>query len=167
MTVAGLYQSIADGGASTIAAIAAGPLAIGVIAWLLRQAGQRRASQSLCNFGIALAFATVVLELLALIYVITHLEVDVLAEVDLLLLLLPTVLVIEAFLVEHLLHPGKQELVRQKIRGALLLVIILGVLFFILGKLKMYMLIWSSMTGFIVFVALIIAALYYVVRRVM
>lgn len=45
--------------------------------------------------------------------------------------------------------------------------IILGVLFFILGKLKMYMLIWSSMTGFIVFVALIIAALYYVVRRVM
>lgn len=166
MTVSDLYRMIDEGGMATLGMIAAAPVAIGALALFAKLAKQERLSQGLCNFGIAVSFTAFVVEVLALIFVVQHMHVDILGDVDLLQMLLPPVLVTEAVIIEHLLHPSKQTSIRKKMRSGLLILVILGVLYYILGKLNMHMIIWSGMLGFLLFLALIIGAIYYAIRRV-
>lgn len=166
MTVAELYQAIATGGTGTAALVIGTPLVIGVASLYLRANGKNRASQTVANFGIAIGLAALSIEIFALIYAMDHLGINPLTDVDLFLMLGPVYLLGVGFLIEHLIHPGTQHNIRRKFRSGILVVIILGVLYFLLSKLELYMLILSSMMGFIMFILFLIGVLYLVVKRV-
>ncbi|MCA9716343.1 MAG: hypothetical protein H6713_42650 [Myxococcales bacterium] len=165
MTIPQLYSALAEGGPAVLGMIAVAPLLIGGLALLLNLVGQRGLSQGLCNLGIIAALTTLVVEIGAIFYATQH-GVNVLEEADVLLLGLPLWLIVGSFVVEHLLHPGKQENIRQQIRAVLLVLITVSVLFFILGRLKMHMVIFGSIVGFILFIIAIVGVLYWVMRKV-
>ncbi len=166
MTVAELYRQLEGGGTATLAGIALFPIAIGVVAWMFKAIGKLPLSQAIANFGIALGLAMFGIEILALMYAVDHLDVHPLDEVPISLLFAPAYITAVAFFAEHLVHPGKQAGIRKQLRGGLLVVIVLGVLYFILSHLNMHMIIWSNIFGFIMFILVIIAVLYAVVRKV-
>ena len=165
MTIVDLYTSIESG--RSLGLIAASPLMIGGLALLLTLIGQKKASQGLCNLGIILALTTIIVEVFAIIYAMDHLKVDVVAEGSLVMLGLPIYLVIASVIVERVLHPGQQEGIRKRLRAGMLVVLMVGVLLYILNKLNMYMVIFSGMLGFVVFIALVIGVLYFAVRKVL
>lgn len=166
MTVSELYQAIADGGTRTAAFVIVTPLLIGGLALVLRDNGKPKASQILANIGIVLGLLAVAVEVMALIYGVQELGINPLSDVDILLLMAPLYLLGAGILIEHLVHPGTQEGLRKKIRAGVLSIIILAVLFFLLGKLRLYMLVWTSMTGFILFIGFLVAVFYFMVRKV-
>jgi len=166
MTVAELYSLLENGGDATLAGIILFPVAISGLAFMLKLAGKVEASQALANFGIAIGLAALGIEILALQYAMSHLDIHPLDEVPMTLLFAPVYLTISAFLGEHLVHPGKQHNIRKQMRAGLLVVIVLAVLYFILSHLNMHMIIWSNMFGFLMFILVIIAVLYAVVRKV-
>ena len=166
MTISDIYQAIAGGGVHTAVWVIATPLVLGGVAMVLRDNGKAELSQKIANFGIVIGLLAVAIEILALIYAVQELEINPLSDVDLLLLLAPLYLLAAGLLIEHLLHPGSQEELRKKIRKAVLMLLILGVVFFVLGKLRLYMVFWTNLMGFFVFLAALVAFFYFVVRKV-
>lgn len=166
MTVAELYATIENGGNATLAGIALFPFAIGAIAWMCKRIGKAELSQAIANFGIAIGLAMVGVEVLALIYAVRHLDINPLEQTPISMLFAPVYVTIAAFFAEHLVHPGQQKGIRRQLRAGMLVVIVLGVLYFILSHLNMHMLIWTNIFGFIMFILVIIGVLYFVVRKV-
>lgn len=164
MTVADLYRGVADGGTTTVVLVLAFPLVIALLSLLLKGMGRMRSSQMVANLGIAIGLAAVSLEALALIYAMER-GVDPLADVSIFLLVAPLYLVLAATFFEHVVHPGKQEPVRRRLRSMVLAGIAIAVCYFILAQLRFHMLIWTSMLGFILFVLALIGILYAVARR--
>ena len=162
MTVAEFYSLLESGGNATLAGIILFPVAIGGLAYMLKLIGKVEPSQALANFGIAIGLAAFGIEVLALQYAMSH-DIHPLEQVPMTLLFAPVYLTITAFLAEHLVHPGEQQGIRKRMRASLLVVIVLGVLYFILSHLNMHMIIWSNMFGFLMFIVVIIAVLYFVV----
>ncbi len=165
MTIADVYHSVANGGARTITVVVALPLVLGVLSWYLKIARLRRASQSVANFNIALGLSAISLEILGLTYAIDRLGTEPLSEVPLVMLLGPIYLLAAAVFVENRIHPGPQVELRRRIRGAIATVLALVVVYYILVKLNFHMLIWTSVSGFIVFILLLIGFLYFIARR--
>lgn len=165
MTLAELYTAAASGGAATMAAVLGFPVVIGLISLALKRAGHHQGSQAVANFGIAIGLAAVAVEILAILYATDRLGVDLVSDVSLFMLIGPAYLLIASVVVENIVHPGPQEAIRRRVRSVALILIVLAVLYFILGKLNLYMLVLTSMAGFLVFLAAIIAVLYYIVHR--
>ncbi len=165
MTIPELYDAVVSGGPAVMGLIAAAPLLLGALAAIVFKLGLRGLSQSLCNAGIIAALTTVAIEIAAIMYASNH-GVNVVEETDVLILGMPLWFVGASFLVEHLIHPGKQEHIRARIRSVLLVLITIAVVFFILGRLNMHMLIFGSILGFVLFIAAIIGVFYWVTRKV-
>lgn len=165
MTIADLYQQVAGGGIYTIAAVFGLPLVLGLLSLYFKKSGLMRLSQGVANLGIAVGLAAISIEILALVYTMDRLSVEPLSQVPLIMLLGPIYLLAAAVFVENRVHPGPQAEMRARIRGALITVLALAVVYYIVGKLNIYMLVWTSLTGFIVFILLLIGFLYFVARR--
>jgi hypothetical protein len=165
MTVAELYSVIAGGGNTTVIAILALPLALGLLSLVLKATGHQRGSQRVANFGIAVGLAAIAVEVLALVYVMDRHDVDPLSDVSIFILLAPLYLLVAGVAVEHVIHPGQQHALRRRIRGAVLTFIVVVVCYYVLGRLGFHMLVLTSITGFILFVLALIGILYLVARR--
>jgi hypothetical protein len=165
MTVADLYHDVAGGGTTTVIVVVGIPLAMALLSLLLKTMGQLRISQMVANLGIAIGLAAISVEVLALIYAMDQRGVDPLADVSIFLLLAPLYLVIAAMFFEHIIHPGEQEPVRQRLRGLIFAFIAIVVCYFILGQLRFHMFIFTNIFGFVVFILAIIGILYVVARR--
>ena len=125
----------------------------------------RTLSQQVANVGIAAGLAALLIELLGLWYAIAGVGANPLSEAPLELLLLPPWLTAAGFAVEHLLHPGPQEEVRAPIRTALMSVAAVGVLWAVFGVLKIHMLVFTSIAGFLLFVGLSVGVFWFLIRR--
>lgn len=165
MTVAELYGAIAGGGTTTAVAILGFPLAVALVSLLLKGAGHRRGSQRVANLGIAVGLAAIAVEVLALVYVMDRHDVDPLSDVSIFILLAPLYLLVAGVVVENVIHPGQQESVRRRIRGAVLTFIVVVVCYYVLGRLGFHMLVLTSITGFILFILALVGILYVVARR--
>ena len=166
MTVYELFQAIAGGGVKTATAVIATPIIIGGIAMVMRDNGRRELSQWVANLGILLGLLAVTVEIFAIIYAVDRLQINPLAEVNILLLLAPLYLLAAGFLAEHLLHPGVQVGVRKKLRAGILSLFLVGLLAFLLSRMHFVMLIWTSVTGFIFFIAALCALFYVMVKKI-
>lgn len=166
MTVHDLFQTVAEGGAKTATAVIATPLIIGGTAMVLRDNGKRALSQMVANMGIVIGFLAVALELFAVFYAVDRLQINPLAEVNILLLLAPLYLLVAGFLAEHLLHPGVQSGIRKKLRAGILAFFILGLLAFLLSKMDVHMVIWTNITSFLFFIVVLVAIFYVMVRKI-
>jgi hypothetical protein len=166
VTVHDLYLWLA---AHTEVALAIGgaiPLVVAILAALLSAVGARGASQQLANAGIALGLTAVLIELMALAYAISVVSVNPIAVAPVALLVVPPWLLVAGFVVEHVLHPGRQEAVRRPIRTVGMALASVGVLWAIFGVLRIHMLVFSGMLGFLGFVAVLIGLFWFLLRRV-
>ena len=165
VTVHDLYLWLAAHTGVALAIGGAIPLGVSILAALLSVVGARGASQQIANVGIVLGLTAVLIELLALAYAVTVVETNPLAVAPVALLVVPPWLLVSGFVVEHVLHPGKQEAVRGPIRTAGMALAAVGVLWAIFGVLRIHMLVFSGMFGFVVFVAVLIGLFWLLLRR--
>jgi len=164
MSIAELVHMVIDGGATSLAAVGLLPLVIGLAGWALNRGGQRRSSQLLANAGIAFGLMSLLLLTCTLIWANTH-GLSVLEDVAIPWLLAPVYLVVASFVVEHWLHPGPQEGIRERIRGALLIVIVLAVIYWLLSRMQVWMLVHTNIMGLLMFLAAMVGILYFLVRK--
>jgi hypothetical protein len=146
---------------------AALPLATGLGSGALKGVGAARASQQVANGGIALALAALLLEVLGLAYAVRVRDVDPLATTPLVLLAAPPWLVAAAFAVEHIVHPGPQEEIRRPLRTVAMALVTVAVLAAVFSVLRIHMLIFGGIPGFLVFVAALIGVLWFLIRRLL
>ncbi|MEM7159119.1 MAG: hypothetical protein AAF799_40150 [Myxococcota bacterium] len=165
MSIADLLHSLVEGGHLSLAVLAAFPLVIGLIAWILDKRGQERVSQLVANSGIAVAVMSVVVLVCALIWSSSH-GISM-VDIDLLWMLAPVYLLIASFFVENWIHPGKQDAIRGQIRGVVLIIIVLGVLYWVLSKMQIWMLVHTGLLGLLMFIAALVGILYFLVRKVL
>lgn len=164
MSIADLMRMLFDGGSTTLAAIGLLPVGVGAISWLLAKREQERASQIVANAGIAIGLMALLVMICALIWGSQH-DISVIEDVGIVWLLAPVYLVVAGFFVEHWVHPGKQENIRAQIRGALLIVIVLAVLYWLLARMRVWMLVHTGILGLIMFIAALVGILYFLVRK--
>lgn len=164
MTLAEFFEAVHAGGTTTLMVAALFPLVAGLIAWILNASEYRRASQTVANVTIAIGLVCLGIELCVLFFG-GQFGVDVVRDVEIQFFAIPPYLVAAGFLAEHVVHPGRQEALRAQIRTGLLIVIALVVAYFILSRLQLHMLIWTSVFGFLLFVAFVIGLLYVLVRK--
>lgn len=164
VSIAEIMRSLLDGGTTTLAALGAFPAVIGLIAWLLNKRGQERASQLVANGGIAVGLMAIVVLICTLIYGSNH-GVSAIEDVSVIWFGVPIYLTVAGFFVEHWVHPGRQEAIRTQIRGGVLIVIVLVVLYWLLSRMRVWMLVHTSVLGLVFFVAALVGILYYLVRK--
>lgn len=164
MTVAELIQSIVAAGSSVALAVAILPLALGGVAYLLREAGNRVGSQRVANLNIGLGLFAVLVIILWTMYASG--VKGMLGSTNVLVFIGPLYWVGVGFVAEHQLHPGEQRQIRKRVRSVLLFIAILGVLYFVLSRLDMHMVIWTNVLGFVFFILALIGILYALIRKV-
>lgn len=165
MTVHELYVWLAAHEAAVLALVGALPVGITLLSALLKAARRRDASQQVANVGIALGGGVLFIALLAVGYAIGVLGVNPLAEASAGLLLAPLYLVVAGFAGEHIVHPGEQQRIRSKLRFGLLSVVFLGLLAAVFSVLRIYMLVFTNMWGFLLFLVFVLGAFYVIVRK--
>ncbi len=164
MTVAELMQSVVQAGAAVAVGVVALPLGLGGLAYTLRERNRGAQSQRVANISIGIAFFALLVIGCWTAYAAT--VPGMIGATSVLVFIAPLYLLAVSFAVEHLLHPGEQEDVRQRVRKVLLFVTVLGVLYFVLSGLDMHMVIWTNVTGFIFFIVALIGILYLLIRKV-
>lgn len=164
MSIADLMSAMLDGGMTSLAVIGLWPVAIGSICLLLSSQRKVAASQFVANLGIAVGLMSLLLLMCSMIWGWTN-GMSMISDVPVLWLLAPFYLLGAGFLLEHRIHPGKQEGIRGKIRGALLIVIVLTVIFWVLARMRIWMMVHTGITGMLLFIAAMIGILYYLVRK--
>ncbi len=164
MTVAELMQSVVQAGAAVAVGVGALPLALGGLAYVLQQRSRRAHSQRVANVSVGIAFFALLVVGCWTAYAAT--VPGMIGATNVLVFVAPVYLLAASFAIEHVLHPGQQEDVRQRVRKVVLFVTILGVLYLVLSRLNMHMLIWTNVTGFIFFIIALIGILYLLIRKV-
>ncbi|MEM9456375.1 MAG: hypothetical protein AAGF11_19490 [Myxococcota bacterium] len=164
MSIADLMHAILDGGTNSLLAIGLFPAVVGLVAWLLAKRGQERVSQLVANAGIAFGLMALLVMICALIWSSQH-GMSVIEDVGLVWLLAPIYLVVAGFFVEHWVHPGRQENIRAKIRGVILILIVLAVLYWLLSRMRVWMLVHTGVLGLVFFIAALVGILYFLVRK--
>ncbi len=140
------------------------PLVLGAAAFFTRQGGNRVLSQRLANLNIALGFFSTLVVGCWTLYAAS--VEGMIGATSVLVFIAPLYMLGCAFAVEHLLHPGQQEDIRQRVRKVLMFISVLGVLYFVMSRLNMHMIIWTNVSGFIFFIAALIGILYLLIRKV-
>lgn len=164
MSMADLMRSLVDGGATSLAVLGALPVAVGVVAWLLARSGRGRASQLVANAGIAVGLMALVVAFCAIIWSAQQ-GLSVVEDVGVVWLLLPVYLTVAGFLVENWVHPGHQEDIRAQIRGAMLVVIVLAVVYWLLSSMRVWMLVHTGILGLLLFLGALVGIFYVLVRK--
>lgn len=165
MTLHDLYGQFLDAGAGALVVLYGLPLLFGLASLAVKFMGQRELSQDVANVGIAVGLAALCLEALGLGYAVGVVDLNPLETTPLSVLLLGPTLVVGGFIAEHLVHPGRQEAIRQQLRNAGTWVIVLGVVLFLLGRLRVWLMIHVGILGFLVFILLIIGFFVFLLRR--
>lgn len=165
VSLADLFRALLDGGTTSLLVLASIPAVVGLVAWQLARSRQVRASQLVANAGIALGLMAMLVLLCALIWAGQHGK-SVVEDVGVVWLLVPVYLVVAGFVVEHWVHPGRQEGIRAQIRGGVLIVIVLAVLYWVLSKLRILMLVHTGVLGLLLFVGALVGILYFLLRKV-
>lgn len=140
------------------------PLILGAAAFFTRRSGNRVLSQRLANINIGMGFFSVLVLACWTLYAAT--VQGMIGATNVLVFLAPVYMLGAAFAIEHLLYPGQQEDIRQRVRKVLMFITVLGVLYFVLSRLNMHMIIWTNVAGFIFFIAALIGILYLLIRKV-
>lgn len=164
MSIADLMRMLLDGGSTSLSMLGLLPVVVGALSWLLAKRGLIRASQLVANTGIALGLMAVLVLTCALIWSGQQ-GMSVVEDVGVLWLLVPAYLVVAGFFVEHWVHPGRQQNIRDQIRGAVLIVIVLTILYWLLSRMRIWMLVHTGIFGLVLFVAALIGILYFLVRK--
>ena len=164
MSIADLMHTVVEGGTTSMVLLAALPFVLGLVAWALAKNRQERASQLVANASIALGLMALLVLLCTIIWGASH-DLSVIEDIAIPWLVLPPFMVVAAFFVEHWVHPGKQESIRAQIRGALLIVIVLAVLYWLLSTMRVWMMVHTGVLGLIMFIAALIGILYFLVRK--
>ncbi|MCA9712601.1 MAG: hypothetical protein KDK70_42630 [Myxococcales bacterium] len=164
MSIADLMRLLLDGGTTSLLVLGLLPAGIGAISWTLAKRGLTRASQLVANAGIALGLLALVVMLCALMWGAQH-GTSAVEDVSVAWLLLPPYLVVAGFLVEHWVHPGRQEHIRAQIRGAFLVVIVLTVLYWLLSRLRVWVLVHTGILGLLLLLGALVGILYMLVRK--
>ncbi len=141
----------------------------GLVCWLaygLLLAGREGPSQQVANGGIAIGLAAVILEALAVAYAISVAKVNPVSDAPAAFLAIPVYLLVAGFAVEHLVHPGEQRAIRQKIRGFLIVGATVAVISAIFSVLRIYMIVLSGMLGFLLFILALVGLSFIMIRRV-
>lgn len=165
MTVADLYYTVVNGGTYTVLAVLLLPVFVALLSLLLQLTGRARASQATANLGIAVGLTAVSVEVLGLTYAMDRHGVDPLSDVGLPILLAPLYLLVVAVAFENIIHPGPQEILRQRLRRAALVLISVVVLYWVLSQLSFHMLVLTNLFTFGLFILIVIGLLYLVARR--
>lgn len=140
------------------------PLVIGAVSLALRRVATG-VSQQIANVGIAVGLLALSLEVVGLGYAAIVAGLDPVRDVSAVLLFAPPWLAVTGFAVEHLVHPGRQEQVRRPIRAVLQGFAALVVVGLVFSVLRIHMVVWTGMFGFIVFGVALIAVFWWVIRR--
>lgn len=164
MSIADLMRALVDGGNATLAIIALLPVAVGLASWQLAKRQQGRASQLVANAGIAVGLMAMLVLLCTLLWGSEH-GMSVVEDVGVVWLLMPVYLVVAGFAVEHWVHPGHQEGIRAQIRGGVLIVIVLTVLYWLLSRMRIWMLVHTGVLGLLLFIAALVGILYFLMRK--
>lgn len=164
MTITDLYALIAANPGPVLLLGAFWPGLIAVLAGGLRVTGAMQISQQVANFGIAVGAVAVTTLGLGLAYGMSH-GVDPIASVPFPLLIVPPWLLIAGVVTEHLIHPGKQESFRRPVRVLLQTLAVAVVLVAIFSVLRIHMLVFTGMIGFLCFVAVLILVAWWMIRR--
>lgn len=165
MSIADLMRSLVAGGDQSLLVIGLIPVAVGLLSWGLLKLGQERISQLVANAGIALGLMALLVMICSLIWSTTQKGMSVVEDVGILWLVAPVYLVVAGFFVEHWMHPGRQEGIRDRVRGALLIVIVLAVLYWLLSRMRVWMLVHTGVFGLILFIGALVGLLYFLVRK--
>ncbi|MGH1344542.1 MAG: hypothetical protein ACRBN8_23485 [Nannocystales bacterium] len=164
MTVAELMHSIVNSGFAVGLGVAMLPLILGAAAFLTGRGGNRVLSQRLANINIAIGFFSILVVGCWSLYAVT--VEGMIGSTNVLVFLAPVYMLGAGFGIEHILHPGQQEDIRQRVRKVLMFISVLGVLYFVMSRLNMHMIIWTNVAGFIFFIAALIGILYLLIRKV-
>lgn len=151
-------------GTTTLTVIALLPIGVGLGSWQLAKREQGRASQLVANFGIGVGLMAMLVLLCALVWASQH-GASVVEDVGVAWLLAPVYLVVAGFVVEHWVHPGRQEGIRAQIRGGALIVIVLTVLYWLLSRMRIWMLVHTGVLGLLLLVAALVGILYFLMRK--
>lgn len=157
-------RALVDGGSTTLAIIAALPFVVGLVSWQLAKRGQVRASQLAANTGIAIGLMALLVLLCTLAWASEH-GTSVITDVGVVWLVAPLYLVVAGFVVENAVHPGHQEGIRGQIRGGLLIVIVLALLYWLLSRMKVWMLVHTGVLGLLLFIGALVGLLYFLMRK--
>jgi hypothetical protein len=157
-------RTLLEGGDTSLAVLGGFPLAVGGVAWLLNKRGQERVSQLVANAGIAVGLMALLVMLCALIWT-TQQGTSVVQSVGVVWLLVPIYMVVAGFFVEHWVHPGSQENIRARVRAVLLIVIVLAVLYWLLSRMRIWMVVHTGVLGLVLFVGALVGILYVLVRK--
>lgn len=165
MSIAEIMRALVAEGATTLTVIALLPVAVGLVSWQLAKRQQVRASQVVANAGIAVGLMALLVLLCSLVWA-SQSGTSVVEDVGVEWLLAPVYLVVAGFVVEHWVHPGQQEGIREQIRGGVLIVIVLAVLYWVLSSMRIWMLVHTGVLGLLLFVAALVGILYFLMRKV-
>ena len=157
-------RSLVAGGAITLGILAAVPVVVGLVAWLLDGQGQKRVSQIVANAGIAFGLLSVVVLVCTLIWGARH-GMSAVEDVGVVWLLIPVYLTVAGFVVEHKIHPDRQETIRAQIRRGVLIVIVLALVYWVVSRMRFWALIHTSWMGLVFFLAVLAGILYFLVRK--
>jgi hypothetical protein len=164
MTLAELWVWIEANPSLVGVALVAIPAVVGAVSVSLRMVGRMPASQQVANAGIALGLSAVLIELMGLAFTASTSGASSIGQLSVAALLGPVWLLVAGFAVEHLVHPGRQEGVRSRVRGGLLVCVVVGVLGAVLSVLKIHMVVFSGIVGFLVFLGVVIATFWILLR---
>ncbi len=155
---------VVDAGSTSLLVIGLWPVAIGLVSWLLRKRNQDRASQLVANIGIAIGLMAMLVLACTLIWIFEQ-GGSIVEEVDVLWMVAPVYMVVAGFFVEHWVHPGHQDAIRGQIRGGVLIVIVLAVLYWLLSRMRIWMLVHTGIFGLLLFIVALVGILYFLVRK--
>lgn len=164
MSIGDLMRGLLDGGLTSLAVIGLAPVAIGSLSLMLMGQGKKSWSQLVANIGILIGLVALLLMVCSMIWGSMH-GMSLIEDVPVLWFVAPFYLLIAGFVVENRVHPGEQEGVRAKMRGALLIVIVLALLFWLLARMRVWMMVHTGVMGLLMFLAAIVGLLYYLVRK--
>jgi hypothetical protein len=165
VSIADIMRALVAEGPTTLTVIALLPFAVGLVSWQLAKREQVRASQLVANAGIAIGLMATLVLLCAILWASEN-GTSVVEDVGVEWLLAPIYLVVAGFVVENWVHPGHQEGIRGQIRGGALIVIVLAVLYWLLSKLRIWMLVHTGILGLLLFIAALVGILYFLMRKV-
>lgn len=165
VSMADLMRALLGGGASSLVILLAVPFGFGAIAWMLARGGNRRASQSVANLGIAVGLGAVLLAICSLVW-LSHQGGSTVTDVPVTWLLAPVWMLGAAIVIEHRIHPGRQEAVRARVRGGAIMVIGFAVIYWLLSAMRVFMLVHTGVLGLLGFVAALIGLGWVMLRRV-
>ncbi len=164
MTVAELLDSVVNAGTAAAVGVMGFPVALGVAAYVTKAQRKLVLSQRIANVGIGVGFFALLVVACWTLYAAS--VPGMIGATNVLVFLAPVYLLGAGIGIERVLHPSEQEDIRARLRHVFLIVIVIGVLYYVLSRLDFHMLIWTNVWGFLFFFAALIGILYVLVRKV-